>query len=241
MGFVKYGWYNVGNTRFWVMVRDVRRLLREERPHILFLSEAADRLKESGEIDKQLDDYRLVFDGSVPGGARIKAFVRSDVQVDKHKAIQISEKTRVERTVAGGADGTAEAKSILAIWHRVDGRKRLAAGLHLVPSASVKKHPKARALHRLQTAKVVAWLIVRLRLAIIGGDWNAVPDSWLMRLARTLIHLVYPKAGTHGDRTIDYAAIPLVQRLRRRAKVLRVYSPEGYASDHDPVIVIQAN
>lgn len=236
---VKYAWYNVGNTRFWVMVRDVKRLLREENPHILFLSEAADRLKETREIDRQLDDYDLLFDGSVPGGARIKAFVRKDVKVDKYRAIQISEKTRVERTVAGGADGSAEAKSMLVVWHRVNGRKRVATGLHLVPSASQKKHVLARALHLLQTAAVVAWLTTRIRVAIVGGDWNATPDSFLMRAARLLVKLVSTKRGTHGDRVIDYAAIPRTQLLRRGAKVLRVYRLGGYDSDHDPVIVIQ--
>lgn len=238
---VKYAWYNVGNTSHARMVRDVTRLLRTEDPDILFINEAADRRAESREIDKRLDDYVLYVDASVPGGARIRAFVHDRVKVDKHKAVPLSEKTVVERTVAGGADGTAEAKAMLVIWHRVNGRKRVAAGLHLVPSASVKKHPKARTLHLLQTAKVTAWMVTRVRVAAVGGDWNAVPNSFLMRAARLLIKLIFPKTGTHGDRVIDYAAIPLTQVFRRGAKVLRVYSPEGYASDHDPVIVVFAD
>lgn len=214
---------------------DLIRMIREHAPIIITLQEVWDR-KRALQWVAEATGYQLVQPKGAAG--HNAALVHPDAKlVGLLGTLLLTARRFVGRKVAGAQKhGMARKNELVFVRYDYGGRKWIDAIIHAVPSHRIRR---ARIVARIQYARAWAWLIRRMRLAMLSGDLNQKKGSrWgLMRifdngLAWSLTGK--PVKGKHSG--IDYW-IGLHRQLRAAGLEVRVTSLEGYAGDHPPQLL----
>lgn len=220
------GTYNNGNARDAVLLKDWNRLLDRHPVALYGCQETADRDAVMSALEAEV--LRL------KGDSRGRLALVLDGGIDYadwgYWMLNVGGE-RVEKTVAGSADGTAERKYIL--W--ADVHDTLIGTTHLIPSTARRtplgawKHPMAREVYKTQVAGCVEWFANGGD--VLMGDMNGEPDYSLLEPLRQ-VAACYSLPTYGDDREIDHIWI----RNGSGLMIEDLLALTGYSSDHKPLV-----
>jgi hypothetical protein len=202
---LEVGGYNTGNGSLDRVTQDYSNIVNRIGLKVTGICEAGDRSRELERTDK-LPDVRIL--RAAKGAPNRLGLILSDIddaRVEDWGYFPLNPGHEdIERTVAGGADGTAEPKFI--VWVVIDG---VMIGMtHFIPSTAVRtrvtrrwKHPDARLVYAVQVARTVEWF--KSGGDVLLGDMNGTPDYDMLRPIRQVAKCYAPDSRKK-PRRIDH-------------------------------------
>jgi hypothetical protein len=227
---LEVGGYNTGNGSLDRVTQDYSNIVNRIGLKVTGICEAGDRSRELERTDK-LPDVRIL--RAAKGAPNRLGLILSDIddaRVEDWGYFPLNPGHEdIERTVAGGADGTAEPKFI--VWVVIDG---VMIGMtHFIPSTAVRtrvtrrwKHPDARLVYAVQVARTVEWF--KSGGDVLLGDMNGSPDYDIQVVPGTVLAVDDGLSSDHplvkaslilpAQSTLKPANIRAAEIIERRAE-----------------------
>lgn len=225
--------WNVGNPSEEELIEDLRDLVTTLAPYAFSLQEVADR-KELLEAFCAETGYQLVHLRVGPHSTSVAVLLRGDLPLETADWFLMTPRSFVGRKVAGSRR-TGWTKPKGTVWIRTNfwDAKWIVASTHLTPSHQVLR---ARLLARVQVSALAAWMRIRPRAVLLGGDFNESPNSKFGTLAPLKLISTCYSARSFGNRVIDMWWV-VQKHLDKLSITASVQSLDGYSSDHRPVVL----